>query len=190
MLVPIGTGDRHDFDQCEIESSVDESCLSPRSTQGAAPMRLPRTIETSLRAISSSLLMTRNQYIPWLCAANNETPRHSGNPASAECADPATRSILPSARVRYAASTGKRQLEAGVDSFVSQATELNRGDCWEVRVGDEVRDSDSHVGQRVELPRSERITPRSDRRRSRRHPRARRIRTLRCQYAGTSSGWG
>src|SRR4051812_18866804 len=34
-------------------------------------------------------------------------PRHSGNAASAECAEPATTSISPAASARYAASTGK-----------------------------------------------------------------------------------
>ena len=63
---------------------------------GAAPMRRPLTLPTSPRRAPKSVCITRNQYMPCACAQRSLTPCHCGKAASAECADPPTRSTAPS----------------------------------------------------------------------------------------------
>ncbi len=45
--------------------------------------------------------------MPCACAQSSLTPCHSGNAASAECAEPPTKSTAPSRKATYDLSTGK-----------------------------------------------------------------------------------
>src|SRR6185312_5278725 len=79
----------------------------PISTHGAAPMLRPLTTSRSPRLAPRSLCITKNQYMPCACAHTSLTPFHCGKAETAECADPATKSILPSRSASYVLSTGK-----------------------------------------------------------------------------------